>query len=293
MNLRARTLSLSLALVGLVAVPTSGCDLFNALLSQEFQVPLELETPAADLNATEHIDAVEAALCEDSESYNCAVVSALDYSDDEEIGDPPRIPAEFPVATEITNPETGENETVNVEEWASDIGLSQDLDFEQVIPMDLTALVQVEDPAAIKDVTVSDVRLTWVENTFTFDTIPMDLYIGTEVVDDPLTADVQQLIDDGLVEKVGTIPAQEAETAGDAPVSFVDGGSETFNNALKGLKFTAVLAMPKGTPVGLKEGSEENLRRKPTGDARVSLKATLLYTVSAEQLREQAQSVTE
>jgi hypothetical protein len=118
----------------------------------------------------------------------------------------------------------------------------------------------------------------------------MDLYIGTEFVDDPL-ADPQQLIEDGVVEKVGTIPAQEAELSGDTAVSFVEGGNEKFNTALKGLKFTAVVALPPDTPIALKEGSEESLRRKPTGEASVSLKATIMYTVSAEQLREGAESV--
>lgn len=291
MLLRSRTLSL--ALVGLVALPMSGCELINALLSQEFEIPLDLETPPADLNVTEQVNAIEAGLCDDPESYNCAVVRALDYSDDEEVSNPPRLPAEFPVAVDIQDPESGDPETVDIEQWLADVGLGQDLDFQHVIAMDLTSLIEVDDASAIRDIKVSDVKLVWLENSLTFDTIPMDLYVGPGLVEDPLTADAQQLIADGLVEKVGTIPAQEAETAGDAPVSFVEGGSAKFNEALQGLKFTAVLAMPEGTPVGLKEGSEENLRRKPTGEASVSLHATLVYTVSAEQLREQAESVTE
>lgn len=288
MTLRARILPIALASV--VVVPAGGCELFNALLSQEFQIPLDLETPPAELNATDQVDALEASLCDDADSYNCAVVSALDLTDDEQVSDPPRIPAEFPISVEITNPETGDPETVDVEVWAEEVGLGQDLDLKQIIPMDLTALVAIDDPAAIEEVTVADVALGWIDNTFTFDTLPMDLYIGTELVDDP-TVEPEQLIADGVVQKVGTIPAQEAETSGDAPVSFVDGGNEIFNNALKGLKFTAIVAMPPETTLALKEGSAENLRRKPTGAAEVSLKATVMYTVSAAKLQEGATDV--
>jgi hypothetical protein len=288
MKLQTRTLSLALA--GLVALPTTGCDLVNALLSQEFQIPADLETPPADLNVTDQVNGIESSLCSDPDGFNCAVVKALDYSDDEEVGNPPRIPAEIPISIDILNPETGENETVNVEEWLAEVGIGKDLDFKHVIPMDLSDLIDVSDASAIRDIEVSDVKVAWLENTLTFDTLPMDLYIGVGTVENPLTADAQQLIDDGVVEKVGTIPAQEAETAGEAPVSFVDGGSAKFNEALQGLRFIAVLTMPEGTAVTLKEGSEPHLRRKPTGEASVSLKATLLYTVSAERLSEQARS---
>lgn len=284
--------TLSFALAGLVVVPLTGCEIFQSLLSQELQVPLDLETPPADLEATEQVDAVESALCDDADSYNCVVVQALDMSDDEQVSDPPAIPDEFPVAIDITNPETGQEETVDVEQWAADVGLGQDLELQQVIPMDLTALVGVESPEAIESVTVSDVALGWIENTFTFDTVPLDLYIGTEIVSDPL-ADAQQLIADGVVEKVGTIPVQEAGVTGDAPISFIEGGSEKFNAALKNLKFTSVIALPPGAQIALKEGTDENLRRKPTGDASVSLKATLLYTVNADQLREQVEGAAE
>lgn len=283
--------TLPLALAGLVLLPATGCELFNALLSQEFQVPLDLETPPVDLNVTEQVDTVEGTLCDDPDSVNCAVVTALDLSDDEQVSDPPAIPDEFPVAVDITDPATGDPTTVDVEEWIADVGLAQDLELKQVIPMDLTALVGVEDPAAIEEVNVSDVALGFLENTFTFDTLPMDLYVGTEIAD-PL-ADPDELVESGAVEKVGTIAVQEAGVVGDAPVSFVEGGNAKFNTALKGMKFTALIAFPPGTQITLKEGSDENMRRKPTGEASVSLKATLVYTVSADQLAEQAENVAE
>lgn len=290
LTLSSRTLPLALA--GLALTFAGGCELLAALASQEFQVPVDLETPPTELNATEQVDNVESGLCEDPDGYNCTVVKALDFSDDEQVSDPPAIPPEFPVAIDVTNPDTGETETVDVEEWAAEVGLGQDLDLKQVIPMDLSAIVGVDDPSAIEEVTVADVALGWLENSFTFDTVPMDLYIGTELVDDP-TADPQALIDAGTVEKVGTIPAQEAGVTGDAPISFVEGGNAKFNTALKGLKFTAVVALPSDQQIELKEGSDVNKRLKPTGEASVSLKATLMYTISGDQLREQADEVSE
>lgn len=275
----------SLALLGSLLLPLWGCELFEGILSEEFQIPVDLETPEMDLNVTEQVDAVESGLCSDADSFNCAVVQALDYSDDEEVSDPPQLPEQFPVEIEVVNPETGVEETVNVEDWAAEVGLSSDFDLKQAVPMDVTSLLGVDSPDAVQSVAVTDLVLNWKENTFTFETVPMELYVSDEYIED--ITDPDGLLAEGRVTRVGTIPAQEPGVAGESPIEFVDGGNEVFNDALRGLRFTLLVAMPEGAEMGLSEGAEPGTRVKPTGDARVTVKATLEYTVSASDIASQ------
>ncbi|MFZ9887311.1 MAG: hypothetical protein ACO3JL_07395 [Myxococcota bacterium] len=279
-------------LLGLTLLPTTaGCELIELLTMQSFEIPVDLETPATELSVTEQIASAEARLCADEASDDCAVLKALYLTDDNAVSDPPALPAEFPLSVDIVDPTTGESETIDVAEWLTTAGIGQDIEVQQTIPMDLTTLVGVEDPSAIEDLRVSNVVINWLSNSFTFDTIPLELYIGSGLPEEG--ADAASLVASGAVTKVGTVPAQAADTAGEAPISFVEGGNAIFNEALRSLKFTAVLAFPPGTQVNLNEGSAPNLRRKPTGDAEVALKATLVYTVSAAKLAEQAQAAGE
>jgi hypothetical protein len=270
-----RLLPLALAIL----LPATGCELFEGLFSQNFQFPIDMETPTMDLNVTDQVNAIEDALCSDADSYNCAVVKALDYSDDEEISDPPRIPDEFPVEVDVVDPVSADTESVNAEEWASDVGLTSDLDLKAVVPMDVTSLLGGNPPEAIEDVNVTVLALSWKENTFTFDTAPMNLYVADELIAD--VSDPDRLLEEGQVQLVGTVPARDAGGTGDVPVEFVDGGKEIFNAALKGLRFTLLLALPEDANMSLREGAGgPGTRVKPTGDASVTVKATLEYTLN-------------
>lgn len=267
-------------------VPLTGCELLQALYQTELEFPIPLETPAADLDATTQFESVERSLCNDPDAYNCLVVKALDATDDGEISDPPTIPDEFPVSVTLVNPDTQQEETVNAEEWAAEAGLADAFDFAQAIPVDLTESLPGYDPENVKSVTFADVRLNWSENSLTFNTVPLDLYVSTEALED--TSDADALIAEGLVQRVGTIPAQEAEVAGESPVEFLEGGEETFVEALRALKFTVVISLPDDATVGLAPGTPlgdgSETRRKPVGEATVSLKANLVYKVSAAEV---------
>lgn len=288
MNLLMR--SLIVPTVAILLVPLTGCEILQALLAQEFEVPVELESPEVDLDASGPVDDAEASMCDDMDSRNCLIVQALDLSDDEEVSDPPTIPDEFPVSVEITDPVTNTTETVDVEEWIGEEGLTEDLDLAQVIPIDLTGEVAVQSPDAIQQVNFRDVALNWTENTLTFDTVDLDLFVSETAFD--ATDDPAELIANGDVVKVGTIPAQEAGLVGEAPVSFVEGGNQAFNDALKALNFTVVVALPEDADVSLKQGSEANLRVKPYGIGTVSLKALITYTISGTQVAEQVDDAT-
>lgn len=286
--------ALSLA-VGFAALPLSGCELLQGLYQQDLEIPIPLETPAAELDATAQVESAESSLCSDPDSRNCLVVKALDYSDDQNVGDPPTIPDEFPVEVTVMDPATQMEETINAEDWAKEAGLSEGMDLAQAIPVDLTEAVGVETPDAVKAVTFKNVKLNWQENSFTFDTVPFDLYVSSEAIDD--LSDAQALIDAGTVQKVGTIPVQPAATTGEADVTFEEGGEERFSDALKALTFTVVVALPPNTEVTLNDGTDlpdgTATKKKPLGFAKVSMKADLVYTVSAADVVGQVQDATQ
>ena len=71
-----------------------------------------------------------------------------------------------------------------------------------------------------------------------------------------------------------------AETTGKVPLTFVDGGNDAFNDRLRGLVFTMVLAAPEGQTLTLKAVDGDPTKvRKPDGAAAIKLEATLTYTV--------------
>lgn len=278
-----------LALAAALA-PTPGCELLQSLYEQPIDVPVPLETPAAELDATAQVESVEETLCSDEGSYDCAIVQALDRYDDDQVGDPPRIPEEFPIEITVKNPATGDDEAVNVEEWVQEAGLAEGIELAQAVPVDLRTAVGVQDTSAVEAVSFRDVKLNWQENTFTFNTVPLDLYVYTEAL--PSLGDAQRLITDGSAQKVGTIPAQEAEATGEVDVQFVAGGEDLFGEALKALRFTLIVALPEDAPLGLNDGAEAGTKRKPLGIAKVSLKAELVYSVSAAEIISQIDEAT-
>jgi hypothetical protein len=278
----------TVSLFSAALLPLSGCEILDALFNQEFELPVELESPPAEIDATTPVEETEQTMCDDADSPDCAVVKALDLTDDTMVSDPPKIPDEFPNEVTVTDPVTMTEDTINVETWMNESGLTDEIELAQVIPVDLTSQVDVDSPEAIQDVTFENLALNYISNTLTFDTVDLDLYISEdsyEATDDP-----EALIEDGSVIKVGTIEAMPAGTDGDAAIVFAEGGSDAFNEALKNLSFTAVIALPPETAFQLKEGSTPEMRLKPKGVAEVSIKATIAYTVSAAQVAEQVDS---
>jgi len=141
---------------------------------------------------------------------------------------------------------------------------------------------------AAQDVSFEEVFLAWEENTLTFDAPILDVYVGP-VADD--VTDPEALIASSDFEKVGTVGkdldtetdgfevGQEAGVTGDVALSFISGGKEIFNERLKSLAFTLVVAAPDGTAVTFKEDPNDATKLlKPTGQATLKLKSTLIYS---------------
>jgi len=265
----------------------SGCG-------QSLQIPIPLESPTQEIDATSQVLAFESRLCADAQSDDCLVVQALDYSDDENVSNPPSIPEEIPTevtlvdpntGTPLIDPDTGEPRVVNVEEWVNQSGFKDNLDLSQSLNIDLSEKLAekgINTDSVIDAVTVNSFGVEYVENSLTFSGVELDLYVSVGAVEN--ASDSAQLIADGLVEKVGTVPAQDAQSVGLAPIAFVSGGNALLNEALKAATFTLVIAAQPGSSLVLAQGQNANTLKKPFGLAEVSVKDELVYTVSTKGL---------
>jgi hypothetical protein len=269
-----------------LVISSAGCDLIQGLLDTEVPLEVPLETPAQEVDVSTKVDEAEAAACEDASSEDCLVLMAIDRTDDDAVSDPPSMPPEFPTEVDVDGDDATTEDVVNAEEWANEQGLAEAADLKVAVPVDLSDQVNVEDEDAIKSVTFDAVSLNFQENSLTFDTVPLDIYVSNGPTD---SMDAQQLIDDGVVEKVGTLEAQPAGETGERPVNFVEGGTELFNTALKSLSFTLVAALPEGETPQLPKNDDGTMIIKPYGKAMLSLKAQVVFKVSASQLLDKAE----
>jgi hypothetical protein len=269
------------------AVYSVGCG-------QSLDIPIPFESPPQEISATEAVNDFESGLCDDPTSQNCLVLQAVDYSDDDQVSDPPSIPDEFPTSvtlvdpdtgTPIPDPATGEDQVIDVLDWLDETGASDNMDIKQAMDIDIrdqVAEAGITDPAQIEAISIGALALNWQENSLTFSTVDLDLYASTEEIAD--SSDPDQLIADGLVQKIGVIEAQSPETTGEQPIVFVTGGNEVLNTALRNFVFTLVVALPPGTELQLADGAAPNTKKKPTGDALVSVKTTVVYTIKTPDL---------
>ncbi len=281
-----------------LAVSATGCEYLQALYEEPIDLSVNLQTPPVHIDVTEKIESAEAEVCNDGDSEQCVVLKALDRTDDDEVGNPPRVPEEFPISVEVTddqgnpvpnldgcdepNPMDCPQLVVDVEEFAEDQGLFDDLNLRSAVPVDITEQLNVSSPDAIQAVNLENIGLKWKDNSLTFDTVDLDIYMTLEYIED---ADADELIESGAVEKIGTLDRQYAETDGTTPIRFDnDAGEELFNDGLKKLRFTLVTALPEGTRPTLSEGSAANMRRKPLGEVDLALVATIRYTVVPSEL---------
>ncbi len=277
-------------LVLAVVAATPGCELIQGLLDAEVPLEVPLETPGQEVDVSAKVDDLEAQACSAPDEQDCTILKAIDRTDDGAESDPPSMPPEFPVEVDVDGDDATDEDKVNAEEWANDQGLSEAADFKVAVPVDLTEQVQVEDEDAIKSVTFESLALNFQENSFTFATVPLDVYVSSGPVDG---TDAQQLIDDGEVEKIGTLGAQPAGETGERPVDFIAGGSDKFNVALKSLRFTLVAALPEDVEPALPKNAAGDMIIKPYGKAMISLKAQVIFKVSASQVIDKVDEATE
>ena len=94
-----------------------------------------------------------------------------------------------------------------------------------------------------------------------------------------------EVINDGDVTFIGVVKKQTAETTGEVDIEFFDqAAKDLFNDGLKQLKFTVVIAIPEGTNLELADGEEADTKKKPQGDAEISVVAKITYSVTPSEL---------
>lgn len=275
----------------------SACDLFD-FFNKDVELPIDLTSPPTDIDVDEPIGEAEGAACATASSPGCVALTAICQTEAGRDCDEPSMPDEFPGTVEL--PGGGEADANDLME---DIGVTEASEIELALPIDVASALAdkgVATPDAVKDVRIDAVVLQWPENSLTFDVPLIDLYIAEgEVAGGPV--DAEELIAAGTITKVGTIGVdldgdgaldvgQEAGASTDAPVEFVEGGNEAFNEAVKSASFTLVTAVAEGSGMRLKQkDGDPNTVLKPRGQAQVQLKATLVYSVSAADIIGQVQ----
>jgi hypothetical protein len=278
-----------------VTVPgLAGCDVFGALFNQEIDIPIDLESPEQEIDVTAPIAETEGSLCTNENDPSCVALKAFCSTDETlDCDTDPQLPVEFPKEVETIPGDP--DSVVSAADFFEDSGLREAAEFEVIIPIDLGEQLAdqgVQSPSAVKDVSFDNVSVAWPANTLTFDAPALDLYLSQEALD-PLD-DAAALIASGAVEKIGTIEAQPAGATDDRPIVFAEGGNELFNEALRNLQFGLVAAVPEGAGLTLKEKEgDPNTVLKPTGLATLKVKATLIYTVSAADIVDQASEAAE
>lgn len=278
-------------LAAALVAPTAGCELIDQILAVEVPLPVPIETPAQEVNVTQRVADLEAEICSDAASEDCQVLQAIDRTDDDQVSSPPALPAEFPAEVDVDGDDATTEDKVNVEEWANEEGFFEAAhDLKVAVPVDLSSHVEEEQKDKIKKITIKSIGLNFQENSLTFATVPLDVYVSEGPVD---STDAEELLAQGLVKKVGTIEAQAAATTGERPITFVEGGNDIFNVAVKSLKFTMVATLPPGVTPALPKNEAGDKIIKPQGVAKVSLKGELELTISAAEVVDEAQAAAE
>lgn len=283
--------SLAFSLLG------SACDVFS-FLQQDVEIPLDLTSPPTDVDVDGPIAEAEGSACSAADSAACIALTAICQTEDGRDCGTPSMPDEFPGTVDL--PGGG---SADANQLMEDMGVTEASEIELALPVDVASALAnegVQTPDAVKEVVIDAVVLQWPENSLTFDAPIIDLYIANEDVGEG-AVDAEELIANGTVTKVGTIGldldddgtldvGQVAGGTTDAPVEFVAGGNELFNEAVKGASFTLVTAVPEGAGLALKQKSGDAATvLKPAGQAQLQLKATLVYKVSAADIIGQVQ----
>jgi hypothetical protein len=278
----------ALAPAAAFALASSGCELF-AFLDQPLELPVDLTTPEQDFDVDEGVASAEEGACEDDASPSCATLRAICQTEEGRACDAnPTMPAEFPSEVVVIAGEP----PVEANELMSDLGITEATEMELAVPVDVAAALAdegVQTPDAVENVSIGALSMLWPENTLTFDAPPLDLYIAKEAVP-PGALDAEALIASGAVDKIGTVGidvdgdgnidvGQVAGSTADVPVVFIDGGNALLSEAFRKAEFTIVTAVPDGKGLTLKD--EGGVVKKPAGQGKIALKATVVFSVKA------------
>jgi hypothetical protein len=278
----------SVTAVALLPVALStGCDLLG--IPTEVDVPIPLDTPPVDIDVGAAVGEAVAQACSDPTAASCEGIGLICKANkgDGTACDPVELPAQFPA--ECPNLE-GDPVSAN-DLLPDDVKKAAEIKF--AVPVDLADLLSEQGVSSgdqVKQISFNKVDLAWESNSLTFDAPVLDVYVGPKVDD---TTDPAALLANADFKKVGTVGkdldddgafdvGQEAEVADAVPLSFIEGGNDTFNEALRTFTFTLVLAAPEGQALALKEvaGTDPVKVAKPDGVATIKLKSELSFKVN-------------
>jgi hypothetical protein len=266
-----------------LAAATTACG----LIPTEIPVPIPLNSPSVDVDVGAGVDDAVASVCADEEDAACKSIALICRAETGADCDPIDLPDQFPREIEVE-----EGDVRDVLDLLPD-ELKDAAQLKFAIPADLTDALAgegVSDPSQVKSIAFEQVFITWEENSLTFDAPVLDVFVGPFAED---VTDPDGLLASGDFTKVGTIGrdldeatpgfeiGQVAGETGQVPLSFIEGGNAAFNDALRALSFTLVLALPDGQTLSLKEveGTSPVKVRKPDGAAKLKLESILTYTV--------------
>ncbi len=274
-----------LAVSTLSLAAMTGCELFG--IPTTIDLPVPLNTPPVEIDVTAAVAAGLDQACDDEDSPSCETIGLICRAETGDACAAGELPNQFPREIDVD----GNGESVDVEEILPE-ELTEAGRLKFAIPVDLTDALEnggVNDPDQVKNVSVDDLAINWTENSLSFDAPVLDVYIGPKDSE----GDPDDLIDDAAFIKVGSIGkdldeeaagfevGQEAGVTGAVPLTFIAGGNDAFNEALRSLAFTLVLVAPSGQELRLKDvpNSDPQKVAKPGGKAEVRLEATLVYSV--------------
>lgn len=269
MHLRILVLPLALA----------GCALFGGPVD----VGVRVLTDPVEVDVGADVDDRVDALCADPEAASCAGPAALCALHHGEPCDPVVLPGELAVALDVDG--DGTLETVD-QLLGHEVMQEARLAF--ALPIDLTDELDCGSGDALEDLSLDEVRVAWPRNTLTFDAPVLDVFVGP-----PSDGDAEELLDQGGFTRIGRLGrdidgdgaldvGQEAGSTEDTPLSWVSGGQEALEDAVRGVTFTIVVASADGHEVSLLPvDGEPDLVHRPDGVARVAFAATVRYRVKA------------
>ncbi len=270
----------SLVIPQIIAV--TACD----LIPTELDIPIPLDTPPVDIDVGAAMDDGVDSACESPDNASCQSIGLICEAETGAPCDPVTLPAQFPREIDVNGTPTAAEDLLPEE-------LLEASRIKFALPIDVAGALSdqgVGSPDQVQAISFTEVFVTWDENTLTFDAPVLDVYVGP-VVDGLETLDPEALITESGFEKVGTVGldtddaagfdvGQLAGTTGQVPLSFVEGGNELFNDALKSFAFTLVLVAPEGQTLTLKQTDGDATKvLAPDGAASIKLETTLTYTV--------------
>jgi hypothetical protein len=275
----------AMALVPVALV--SGCDLLG--IPQEVEIPIPLDTPPVDIDIGEAVDAALSEACPTDDAESCQGISLICQADN---GGTPCSPVELPADFPQRVP-TLQGETVPADDLLPQ-GVKDAAALKFAVPVDLEESLAdsgVQSADQVEQISFKAVKVAWDENTLTFDVPVLDVYVGPFVDD---VSKPEELIASSDFKLVGTVGkntdddqegfevGQEAGVADEVPLTFVEGGNDTFNEALRTFSFTLVFAAPDDQTLTLKEveGSSPVEVARPDGKAKIRIKSELSFKVN-------------